>query len=49
MGVPAFRSSPEVRTCRAFACFVLQIPSLVRSAPDQPDAVRAAFDLLEEG
>lgn len=41
-------SSPDP-TCRAFACFVLQIPSLVRGEADQPAAVRASFALLEDG
>ena len=36
-------------TCRAFACFVLQIPSLVRGQADPPAAAHAAFALLENG
>lgn len=40
---------PSDTTCRAFARFTLQIPSLVRSSMDPAAAVEASLHLLEAG
>jgi hypothetical protein len=44
----AIADPPDVRT-RAFARYVVEIPSIVRSDPDRSAAIDAVFDLLARG
>jgi AcrR family transcriptional regulator len=44
----AIADPPDVRT-RAFARYVVEIPSIVRSEPDRGAAIDAVFDLLASG